>query len=596
MQTTTLSFWQKRPLLCAVGLIITFSCVRLWIAGSGQLDLAQDEAQYWDWSRRLQLSYYSKGPLIAWLIRFGTTLFGNTELGVRFAAVLCNVAIQGLLVVWIGRIFARPLLALIVICLANTIPLFIASGVLMTTDNPLMVCWVLGFVSVSALVEKQTSKLALVGLFAAVAFGVLAKYTMLLFVPLALLYVWILVRLGLVARATLTRAAVALLLGAFIGFLPILIWNMQNDFVSFRHVARLAGVSHGPAETPPLIRFDRLPEYAGSQFGLLLPWWLCIMVWQGWHMLDACITRIKAGKQGPAFTLHTYNEATGITTAQGAGVQQKHFTLNLLLCIGFWPIWLFFMVWSLHTRVYPNWSATCYVAGVVIVGLGIERLLASGAAAVKQSALGGAGQPPQKRLWSGARWLPVWVCLSVLVSAGIHGQYYISQWLPLPAKYNPTVRLKGWSSLGERLEAIRLSMPNPDKVFFFSDAYDVTAALAFYAPNQPFTYCSDFGRRLSQYDLWQDPNGETVLSIMRDKAAGIPQVAAKDSPHYGWSAVFVSRKPLRKVPSELQGMFTTIGPIENFASQHLGENGREFGIIPVYNFTGQWLRPSQGIY
>src|SRR3982750_796253 len=41
------------------------------------LDLAPDEAHYWDWSRKLDWSYYSKGPLVAWLIRAGVELFGD---------------------------------------------------------------------------------------------------------------------------------------------------------------------------------------------------------------------------------------------------------------------------------------------------------------------------------------------------------------------------------------------------------------------------------------------------------------------------------------------------------------------------------------
>ena len=38
------------------------------------LDLAPDEAHYWDWSRHLDWSYYSKGPLVAYLIRGGCAL------------------------------------------------------------------------------------------------------------------------------------------------------------------------------------------------------------------------------------------------------------------------------------------------------------------------------------------------------------------------------------------------------------------------------------------------------------------------------------------------------------------------------------------
>ena len=61
--------WVRRPDRWAFFLIAATTAARSWFVASGQLYLAQDEAQYWDWSRTLQLSYYSKGPLIAYLIR-----------------------------------------------------------------------------------------------------------------------------------------------------------------------------------------------------------------------------------------------------------------------------------------------------------------------------------------------------------------------------------------------------------------------------------------------------------------------------------------------------------------------------------------------
>ena len=59
-------------------------------------DLCGDEAEYWAWSRRLAWSYYSRGPLIAWLIRLATELLGGLSLkltgslmlAVRLPAVL----------------------------------------------------------------------------------------------------------------------------------------------------------------------------------------------------------------------------------------------------------------------------------------------------------------------------------------------------------------------------------------------------------------------------------------------------------------------------------------------------------------------------
>ena len=40
------------------------------------LSLSVDEAQYWDWSNNLDLGYFSKPPLIAWLIASTTYFFG----------------------------------------------------------------------------------------------------------------------------------------------------------------------------------------------------------------------------------------------------------------------------------------------------------------------------------------------------------------------------------------------------------------------------------------------------------------------------------------------------------------------------------------
>src|SRR5579863_8136000 len=69
-----------------------------YLAKSCPLDLAPDEAHYWDWSRHLDWSYYSKGPLVAYLIRGGCEVFGsasqaligNQMLAVRLPAIICG--------------------------------------------------------------------------------------------------------------------------------------------------------------------------------------------------------------------------------------------------------------------------------------------------------------------------------------------------------------------------------------------------------------------------------------------------------------------------------------------------------------------------
>ena len=55
------------------------------------LPLSADEAYYWLWSKHLAAGYFDHPPAIAWLIRAGTALFGDTPFGVRFAGVLLSL-------------------------------------------------------------------------------------------------------------------------------------------------------------------------------------------------------------------------------------------------------------------------------------------------------------------------------------------------------------------------------------------------------------------------------------------------------------------------------------------------------------------------
>src|SRR5207244_4969327 len=85
--------------LVAACLIVGSAGLRLtYLAHDCPLDLAPDEAHYWDWSRHPDWSYYSKGPLVALLIRGSCALFGpwsealtgTQVLAVRLPAIVCG--------------------------------------------------------------------------------------------------------------------------------------------------------------------------------------------------------------------------------------------------------------------------------------------------------------------------------------------------------------------------------------------------------------------------------------------------------------------------------------------------------------------------
>lgn len=56
----------------------------------GYVELLPEEAYYWNYSRHLDIGYLDHPPMVAWLIRLGTAVFGESEFGVRAGALLCG--------------------------------------------------------------------------------------------------------------------------------------------------------------------------------------------------------------------------------------------------------------------------------------------------------------------------------------------------------------------------------------------------------------------------------------------------------------------------------------------------------------------------
>jgi len=84
---------------------------------AASIDLRVDEAYYWTWSREGAMSYLDHPPLVAWSIRLGTLLFGDTNFGVRFAGLLSMLAMQLLLADIVWRVVRDIRYVLIVVLL-----------------------------------------------------------------------------------------------------------------------------------------------------------------------------------------------------------------------------------------------------------------------------------------------------------------------------------------------------------------------------------------------------------------------------------------------------------------------------------------------
>src|SRR5947208_13436258 len=70
--------------------LLALGLTALRLLAAATVPLTEDEAYYRLWAQHLQLGYLDHPPMIAWWIRAGETLFGQTPLGVRLVAVLAS--------------------------------------------------------------------------------------------------------------------------------------------------------------------------------------------------------------------------------------------------------------------------------------------------------------------------------------------------------------------------------------------------------------------------------------------------------------------------------------------------------------------------
>ncbi|MEC8425687.1 MAG: glycosyltransferase family 39 protein, partial [Myxococcota bacterium] len=239
--------WWPALLVLLVGLLVR-------LAVGDTLELAEDEAYYWVWSQALAWGYFDHPPGIAAVIRGGTALLGDTELGVRIGCALLGFA-TGIAAVDLSRQRGVAALAL------TTLPLTALGGVLATPDVPLVAAWTLG------LWAAARRWWPLVGIAAGLA--MLSKYTGVLLLPLLVL--------GAGPRAwrrpgPWLAAAIAALVYA-----PNAAWNIAHDGASWRF--QLDHVAAGA---------DRL-GFLAAQFGLAGPiLFITGMVWavRSWRTAD----------------------------------------------------------------------------------------------------------------------------------------------------------------------------------------------------------------------------------------------------------------------------------------------------------------------
>ncbi len=472
--------YRKRDYTQALYLmILAFSLFRVYYILTGPFDLSFDEAQYWEWSRRLDWSYYSKGPLIAYLIYAGTSLFGNNVFGVRIFAVLFS-ALSSIVIFRIGEDLYDKRTGLVSALLVQIVPLYSVFGMLFTIDSPFIFFWILSLFlfrkATDFLPAEKTGGGAdrywlLLGI--SVGFGLLAKYTMAFFFLSAFLFM---VFHEDARRFFKARGPYIALAASLVIFSPVVFWNAAHGWVTLKHTAGQAHLADGLK-----ISWNHFFGFLGSQLGVVTPI-LCVM------MLIA-LWRMKKDKAGDFL---------------------------------FWfsiPIMVFFVLKSIQGKVEGNWALPAYATGFVA----FAAYYFGDVLRARKSVRG--------------------VVTSALVLAFTITVFaYVPSILNLPLKFDMAKKLQGWKELGSDASRIQSEMSSAGPLFVFSDSYQVASELAFYMKGNPVTYCVNLGRRMNQYDLWPGFGGflgRNAIFVVEGIAQDMPKPLAKTFRGYSPQVVSV---------------------------------------------------------
>lgn len=318
--------------LYAVNGVFLITALRLaWLAYGGT-DLYPDEAQYWLWSLHPAFGYYSKPPMVAWLIALTTHLFGDHEAAIRLAAPLLHFA-AALVIFRIAERLYDSRTGLWSALVYATLPGVSASAAIISTDAPLLLCWAVALYTLIRARESGGDRWWwLVGV--ATGLGLLSKYAMAYWMLSAFLYMLLFRN----ERQHLGRFLLAMGLALLI-YAPNFLWNLSHGFVSYHHTEENA-VSHGP-----LFNLTHLATFVGSQFAVFGP--ICFAV-----LLAVVVTARRSLASRPSALLGVFALPT----------------LTMMIVVSF------------VTHAEPNWAAPAYVSATILVVVwllqgGLRRVL-----------------------------------------------------------------------------------------------------------------------------------------------------------------------------------------------------------------------------
>ena len=440
-------------------LLIALTIFRLFLVN--KFGLGVDESHYLLYSRKLAWGYFDHPPMVAFLAAL-TTMLGDSVFFVRLGPIVCTALSLILLRYLALALYRDERIAFWAALTLNLMPYQQVLMVGLLPDATLNLFWCGTLLALwYALKTGRWSLWILTGLL----FGgaLLSKYHAVL-LALCLLGYFITSSEHRYWLAKLQPwAAVIIGVGVFV---PNIIWNARHDWVSYSYQ-----LGQGSGDGLSLGDFFAA---IGGQFAAWSPLIFGLLI------------------------------AAGIVLAR-----QKKLSSNDRFVI--WtsiPLFVFFCLAGLTTKILPHWTTAGWWTGsIAVVTVVLQKV---------------SPPSPSARRWR--RWTVAAAVSGFLMSALL----YLALCLPVAEPvYNwardvslklnrqfPAVKvlkpfepgndisndLFGWPKIAAGVEAIRAQMPHPEKTFVFSHRFFTASQIGVYL--HPDTAATSLHRKFDQYHLW----------------------------------------------------------------------------------------------
>ncbi|MDR2426637.1 MAG: glycosyltransferase family 39 protein [Endomicrobium sp.] len=421
----------------------------------GKVGLTVDEAHYWVYTKFLDLSYFDHPPLIAYIIKLSTLIFGNTEFAVRFPAVIIFFTASWIFFICASKLYNEKT-AFVGALLLNVLPVFSFLGsVVSIPDSPLALFWIISLLVFLLIIETNGKKYwYLLGVI--VGFALLSKYNAIM-IPIGITLFLILSpkhRFWFKEK----EPYLAFFIMAAI-FIPVILWNIENNWASFGFQMR-----HGFGNSMPKFSLLLFLRSLGAQSGYLSP------------------------------TIFLVFFAAAFLCVKEAW-KKKDRTALIIACFSL-PTLILFNFIATFNEVLPHWPAMGYlVLTIYVAHITLEYW---------------------KVKWFKIYTIIAWAFTIIfLIIASLHLIYKIipiekfmpeqqaqkiKYGIPEAERVDISNDLFGWKEVGEEIKKITNSYPDKNKPFIFTHKSYLASQIAFAAPDIRIYCLSD---KIDAYDLWQ---------------------------------------------------------------------------------------------